>query len=150
MMRDTKFRGLTTKGEMIFGSLVVADAHIKHMPKQHTKTWIVTSAFGNGGWFNVRHRQYVKSETVGQFTGLQDKNGVDIYEGDVIKSYHFTSRANGKFEYINHIVKWSEKFHSWFLLNCESMDEDDGSIQFFVYLRTNKDFEVIGNIHSNP
>tara|TARA_R110000764_G_scaffold40652_2_gene90841 strand:- start:139 stop:561 length:423 start_codon:yes stop_codon:yes gene_type:complete len=85
-----------------------------------------------------------------QFTGLQDKNGVDIYEGDVIKTYHFTSRANGKFEYINHIVKWSEKFHGWFLLNCESMDENDGSIQFFVHLRANKDFEITGNIHCNP
>jgi len=78
------FRGLTTKGEWVHGSLVTTNAFVKHMPKQHTKHWIVTSAFGNGGWFNIRLRSYVKPETVGQFTGLKDNQGTDIYADDVV------------------------------------------------------------------
>ena len=44
MDREIKFRGVTTKGEMVFGSLVVTNAFVPHMPKQHTKTWIVESS----------------------------------------------------------------------------------------------------------
>lgn len=61
---DILFRGQNTKGEWVEGSLVTTNAFIKHKPKNHTKHWIVESAFGNGGWFNVQRRQYVKSDTL--------------------------------------------------------------------------------------
>ena len=49
--------GINTSGDNVF---------IKHRPQTHTKTWIIESAFGNGWWFNVMKRQYVKPETVEQ------------------------------------------------------------------------------------
>lgn len=60
------FRGITSNGKTVVGSLVVTNVFIKHKPQTHTKTWIIESAFGNGGWFNVLKRTYVKPDTVEQ------------------------------------------------------------------------------------
>ena len=93
---------------------------------------------------------YHKSYDVDLFTGKTDKNGVDIYEKDIIRTYHFTDRVTRKDEYLYHVVTWSERFHGWFMLSCSSMDENDGSIQLFVHLRANKSIEVHSNIHQSP
>ena len=128
-MREIKFRGLTVNGEWVFGSLVNAQAHIKHKPKSHTKTWIVTSAFGNGGWFNVKGRKYVKPETVGQLTGLKDESGVDIYEGDVVECW--TLSPLGDIEQ-----------------SCTMVASFEYSS--FLALTASDNQLVIGNIHQNP
>lgn len=65
-MMTPLFRGLNTKGNLVVGSLVVTNCFVKHLPHSHTKTWIIESSFGNGGWFNVLKRQYVKPDTVEQ------------------------------------------------------------------------------------
>jgi len=83
-----------------------------------------------------------------QFTGLTDSKGVEIYEGDIVKCYHFTDDSGHHF--IKHIIKWSEKFNGWFAMNAKSKSDDDGSIQLWVYMKSNKHTtEVIGNIHQN-
>jgi len=148
MSREIEFRGLATNGEYVYGSLVNNCVGLPGGIGQNTKTWIVTSAFGNGGWFNVRGRQYVKPETVGQYTGLLDCNGTKIFEGDIVRHYHFTD-SRGKVNYLNHIVKWSDKFSSWFLMNSKSMSDTDGSVMLYQKFKE-RNYEVIGNIHQNP
>lgn len=76
-MRACIYRGKTMAGKWIYGSLVITTMG-------NTRTWIVVSARGNGGWFNVIQRNYVKPDTVGQFTGQSDKKGKMIFEGDII------------------------------------------------------------------
>jgi uncharacterized phage protein (TIGR01671 family) len=79
-MRERKYRGQkTSTGEWKYGSLIVDSGNGAHCIVQ-----IRANPVSNGvitGWcFGV------KRETVGEFTGLQDKDGTDIYEGDNVRS----------------------------------------------------------------
>lgn len=94
-----------------------------------------------------RYLQQGQPVTLMQFTGLLDANGVEIYEGDIVEQYHFTD-TSGKVHKVLHQVTWSEKYDGWFCLNCKSNDENDGSVQLWVYSKT--EFSVAGNIYQNP
>lgn len=67
-------------------------------------------------------------ETVGQYTGLTDKNGVKVFEGDIVCIF------DG--EYFSGVVKYSNEQGSFTV--------DDTSLHYWV-----SDIEVIGNIHDN-
>lgn len=77
----------------------------------------------------------VDRETVGQFTGLFDKNGKEIYEGDIIKGFDIT------------IEVWYSEDRACFI--AEMKDPQNDMVDILGGYDTER-MEIIGNIYDNP
>lgn len=138
-MREILFRGKTEKGEWVYGDLIHPDL------------------YGNGyaieDFTNEKNNCFdVAPESVSEFTGLKDKNGKRIFEGDVVKveSYGYCPLTYvGKVIFkdgcycIEHMM--GGEWMSYHRIGSTERWQDMGASGIITY-----SYQVIGNIHDNP
>lgn len=142
MSREILFRGKRVdNGEWIEGSFV------KYTDYDGDKVYLIYASNGNPN--------NIIPETVGQFTGLTDKNGKKIFEGDIVKVSYIEKRDYQGIKYDDEserieTVVYNEK------TACFMLEIDNEGITMFRPLHDFgnnvfiKSIEVIGNIFDNP
>lgn len=137
-MREIKFRAWDIKtGEWRYGYIIFG--------KDNSLAWIITEGYeATYGSTPDQNIFRVDSETVGQLTGLKDKNGKEIYEGDIVAIDLWQGNEHG---YIpeDGVIQWHQEScaFKWF-----SGDKSDLN-NYWLSQADTKQREVIGNIYED-
>lgn len=122
-MREIKFRGKTFNGDWEFGDLSQWNEN-----DGRKRTFISVEGL---------EPIEVHPDSVGQYTGLKDKNGKEIFEGDIIIINRYKEEA---------IIEWNDEL-GFFVLRCYG--GEIGKKPLGEWLQE-FDLFLIGNIYDNP
>lgn len=138
-MREILFRGKRTHGTWVYGSLLVYEDG--------------STDIASPCWHDMLDKYHVNKDTIGQYTGLKDKNGTKIFEGDIVLAKED-----------DEVYKFEVKFGK--CGGTKNVDFDVGYMGFYfdyitgiadyslrkdpIYWINAYECEVVGNIYDNP
>ena len=128
MNREVEFRGRAPEGRWAYGYLL----------RFETKGEPSASILESSRDYWAANDTPVDPKTVGEWTGLKNKNGTKIFEGDI------TEHKGRMWVIIWHVETAS------FWAELISVDEEKESLRLGHYFEVTTWGEVIGNIHENP
>jgi len=140
-MREILFRGLAKDGTgWVNGDLINYDKNDKRILPQNFRAW------------DIQHDgEEIIPETIGQYTGLDDKNGTKVFEGDIIENTNRHKYNNiisrhtiyiGKYDYEDTYNFSADESQHGYGVNINH------TLSALYYISAG--YTIIGNIHENP
>ena len=149
-MREIKFRGRNYDGIWMYGYLMPTPKPQIHLGNKHC----VCACPQKMSKVDVVLYE-VEESTIGQYTGLKDKNGKEIYEGDIVEWVFFYERLGANMgvkeddTIVKGIIRWRQ---GGFVL--EVIENDFENVGYYsisaLHTDTESDVEIIGNIYDTP
>ena len=144
-MREILFRGKRLdNGKWVQGFLVIWGNDYYIAPDINAYTSM--GGRGKGRCMMFGHYYQVLPETVGQYTGLTDKNGRKIFEGDILKIVH---KYQSPFD--DDTKEYTDITTDVVFFDDEGLCFSYGKSPFLCVVdNVTAEYEVVGNIHDNP